>query len=145
MGDARQFAIEIDRELAAAEEQWRLIIRNVALEALKRVVDKTPVGNPSKWKSPPPPGYVGGRARMNWYVQIGGAGEEITSEVDETGSVAVSRGSQVIGQYQNVEGFPSIVLYNNLPYIGRLEDGYSDQAPNGMVSVTVAELQSQFR
>lgn len=31
----------------------------------------------------------------------------------------------------------SVLLYSNLPYIERLEDGYSTQAPAGMVKVTV--------
>ncbi len=131
MGNARQFALEIDREFAAAQDQWRLIIRRVALQALERVVQRTPVDT--------------GRARMNWYVQIGGAGTEVTTEVDPSGSVAISRGSQEIGTYQQRSDFPVITLYNNLPYIGRLEDGYSGQAPTGMIAVTVAELQTQFR
>ena len=31
-----------------------------------------------------------------------------------------------------------------LPYINRLEDGYSDQAPNGMVRITLEESQDIF-
>lgn len=36
----------------------------------------------------------------------------------------------------------SVLISNNLPYAQRLEDGWSDQAPIGMVKVTVAEFQS---
>jgi len=32
-----------------------------------------------------------------------------------------------------------VLLYANLPYIERLEDGYSQQSPNGMVKITVAK------
>ena len=32
-------------------------------------------------------------------------------------------------------------LVNNLPYIRRLEQGWSQQAPAGMVAVTVSEFQ----
>lgn len=141
MGNAAEFALEIDRELDLSLDQWRVVIRKLALEALERVVNKTPVGNPDFWKNPPPEGYVGGRARGNWFVSIGEAGTEVTTEVDANGDVTVARGGAVIGTYKNVKGFPQIVIYNNVPYINRLENGYSErQAPAGMVAITVAEL-----
>jgi hypothetical protein len=34
----------------------------------------------------------------------------------------------------------TIYLTNNLPYIRRLEEGYSQQAPAGMVALTVQEF-----
>lgn len=127
MGNARQFALDIETELEFSLEQWRIIIRKVALLALKGVVNKTPVKS--------------GRARSNWFVEVGSAGLEVSSEVDKSGNVSIARGDQVIGQYQNRKDFPDIVIYNNLPYIRRLENGYSKKAPAGMVAVTVAELQ----
>ena len=33
---------------------------------------------------------------------------------------------------------------NETPYINRLEDGWSDQAPNGMLRLTVEEAQNIF-
>lgn len=33
----------------------------------------------------------------------------------------------------------TVLLYSNMPYIERLEDGYSTQAPAGMVKVTVSQ------
>jgi len=33
-----------------------------------------------------------------------------------------------------------IFIVNGLPYINRLENGWSQQAPNGMVAITLAEL-----
>lgn len=126
MSAADEFAKQIDIEFEANLEQLKIIIRKIALEALQRVVVKTPVDT--------------GRARMNWYVQIGGAGTQVTTSVDKDGNVAVSRGGQAIAKYQEIDGFPKITIYNNLPYIGRLENGYSGQAPQGMVAVTVTEL-----
>lgn len=37
-------------------------------------------------------------------------------------------------------GSAAIFLTNNLPYIERLERGWSKQAPTGMVALTVAEF-----
>ena len=125
--DANSFATQIDFDFKGTRDEFRTIIRVTALQALNRIVLKTPVDT--------------GRARGNWNVLIGTGDEEDAAESDDkTGSEAISRGGDVIGEYAREAGFPVISIYNNLPYIERLEDGYSDQAPEGMVAVTAAEL-----
>jgi len=42
------------------------------------------------------------------------------------------------GSWQTTVGAP---MENHVPYIQRLEDGYSTQAPAGMVKITVAEFE----
>lgn len=127
---ARQFAIEIDRELNLNRDELRLVIRKVALEALSRIVLRTPVDT--------------GRARGNWFVQVGGAGFDLQTEIkDKEGDVTVSNGALVIGNYKHESGFPVISIYNNLPYINRLENGSSKQTnnqPGGIVAITATEL-----
>ncbi|NBT33816.1 MAG: hypothetical protein EBT13_18445 [Rhodobacteraceae bacterium] len=39
---------------------------------------------------------------------------------------------------------PIIYIQNNLPYANRLENGWSGQAPQGMVALTVAEVSAAF-
>ena len=39
-----------------------------------------------------------------------------------------------------VSDFPVLFINNQLPYGPRLEDGWSDQAPLGMVALTIAEV-----
>ena len=125
--DANSFAAQIDVDFKGNLDEFRTTIRAVTLEALNRIVLKTPVNS--------------GRARGNWNVLIGTDGEEDAAESDDkTGTEAISRGGDVIGDYARETGFPVISIYNNLPYIGRLEDGYSNQAPVGMVATTAAEL-----
>lgn len=123
---AAAFMIEIDAEFKLAEDELQVAVAKVATDALSRVVFKTPVDT--------------GRARGNWFVEFGGSGVETTEAVDAGGGSTIARGAAKIDTYQNVEGWPIISLYNNLPYAERLENGYSSQAPAGMVAVTVAEL-----
>ena len=123
---ARRFSIEIDREFAECMGEVRAIVGKTALEALSRVVQRTPVDT--------------GRARGNWFVSFGSAENQTTALVDPSGSATISKGAAKIGTYRRETSFPKIVLYNNLPYIGRLEDGYSTQAPTGMVAITAMEL-----
>lgn len=118
---ARQFNLEIDAEFEASMGQWRVIIRRTGFDGLSRVTKKTRVDT--------------GRARGNWFVNIGEAGTEITDDEDKNGDPTIARGDKVLGTYKRFTGFPNIAIYNNQPYINILED------LDGMVSVTVAELQ----
>lgn len=129
MGTAAQFIREIEVEFNAAQEELRTIIARIALDAVRRIVLRTPVDK--------------GRARGNWFAQIGSAGTEISESFDPTGSAAIQRANGALSAYRAYDGFPVISIYNNLPYINALEHGHSDQAPAGMVSITAAELATQ--
>lgn len=128
---ARDFSIDIDREFAEAQGEFLTIIRKIALDALSGIVRRTPVDT--------------GRARGNWFVSFGDAGVEVSTSVDKNGQVTIQSGGAVIATYRQVDDMENIVIYNNLPYIVRLENGHSkQQAPAGMVEVTVTEIQAQF-
>lgn len=104
-----------------------------------RVIQLTPVGNPSEWKTDyPPKGYTGGQAKGNWFASIG----QPSSKVDN--NIRAKNSSKPINRDQSVrEQAVGEVYYltNNLPYIRRLEyEGWSRQAPSGMVRITVAEF-----
>lgn len=94
-------------------------VRETALAALSTIILATPV--------------VTGRARGNWMVDIGAANERQT---DRTGAqAAISEGASEIGRFKLAD--PSIVIHNSLPYIGRLNEGSSRQAPAGFVERAV--------
>ena len=127
------------------KDHFSPFMRKIAIEALKRVVEKTPVGNPSLWKGKPPAGYTGGQARGNWQVSIDVPIEGISTLIDASGSTAIMTGLQEIAALKD-KGIGSIIfISNNLPYILRLEDGHSTQAPEGMVSLTIEELRTMFK
>lgn len=129
MGTAAQFIRDIEVEFNVAQEELRLIIARIALEAVSKIVMRTPVDK--------------GRARGNWFVQIGGAGSEVSENVDPSGSATIQRANGALSAYRAYQGFPVISIYNNLPYINALEHGHSDQAPDGMVGLTAAELSTR--
>ena len=43
------------------------------------------------------------------------------------------------------DGEKVIFITNNLPYINALENGHSDQAPSGMLAVTLNEVEAGIR
>ena len=114
-------------------------VRNTyAFTLYSSIVKKTPVDT--------------GRARANWNVSVG---HEDTSTTDETRRSPKSESS-----LPKAKGDKSIFISNNLPYITTLEyggypnppkkdggktvNGYSKQAPEGMVGVTLANNEAIF-
>lgn len=79
-----------------------------------------------------------GRARGNWLPSEGSARGETTDRVDQSGQAVIAEIKET------VKGLGIYYLANNLPYIRRLEYGYSAQAPAGMVRLNLARLRSFY-
>lgn len=105
------------RDLDLETEQ---VVRKVALDVHTRVSQKTPVDT--------------GRARANWNVSPGTPDR----------SVSESTSSQM-PSLRKGDGEGPIYITNSLPYIGKLEDGSSTQAPSGMVATTMAEVEAGIK
>lgn len=92
-------------------------LRKVALVANQTLVVATPVDT--------------GRARANWQVSINA---EVDAELDSTDAHgAITRNEGVIKGYRGGE----ILIQNNVPYIGALNNGSSAQAPAGFVEKAI--------
>ena len=99
--------------------------RAIALELFGSIIRDTPVDT--------------GRAKGNWFVTEGTPSTAISSDIDmaATGSVS-GKSLQELGNVTIKLGFD--FLTNNLPYIGSLEFGRSNQAPLGMVRTTLRQF-----
>jgi len=139
------WSIDLGKYATDTVEKTNQVCRKVSIEVFRRVIFRTPVGNPALWKVPyKPKGYVGGRARNNWFASVGMPSSETTNYPAPTGQAPVSRASRQTALWDPSKG-QSIFLTNNLPYIEVLERGRvgnkgSLQAPQGMVGITVAEF-----
>ena len=119
-----QFGDKIKRVAINVPKNADEIVRKVALAADQTIVMATPVDT--------------GRARANWQAGIGAAPAG-TVEYSGGGSGAAG---YAIGSAQNVvttyKGQPGgIWLVNNLPYIQRLNEGWSAQAPAKFVEQAI--------
>ena len=63
---------------------------------------------------------------------------------DKTGTSSINRGTQTIETFEYKKD-RSIIIQNNLPYANRLENGWSKQAPKGMVALTLSEMRTKYR
>ncbi len=109
-------------------EQVDLVRKKIALQALQGVVYKSPVDT--------------GRFRGNWLVGVEVIDLSTTSVPDPAGGLTVEKGTVKI---EESVPMTAIWITNNLPYANRLENGWSKQAPAGMVAITVAEIETQFK
>jgi len=108
------------------EDNSTEVVRGTALVADQVVVQGTPV--------------LSGRARSGWDVDIGlepsSVPQSDPSSPEAGTAEALAKGRAVIERWK--VGQPGIYISNGLPYIRRLEDGYSAQAPAGMVTDAAA-------
>lgn len=133
------FSLDIAAFAKKAGVNANQVVRKVVMDIGTSVVEKTPVGDATYWQSPPPKGYVGGHARANWSHSMGILDQKEFADIDKSGGASVSRIAQSLS---STPAGQVHFIQNSLPYIQRLEDGWSRQAPYGMVSTTVVEFQN---
>jgi hypothetical protein len=133
--DIKKFAEKTGRSMSTVKRETFLTLTD-------SIMRRSPVGDASSWMSPPPPGYVGGRFRGNWQPTINNPASGNLETIDPSGGIAIGKAQEVAAQEK---GDDSLWLVNNLAYGPRLEDGYSGQAPHGMVGLAVREFKSAVK
>jgi len=82
-----------------------------------------------------------GRFRSNWQYGVDAINADTSRAPDQSGSEALESIRSGIASWKPGE---TIFVTNSLPYAQRLENGWSQQAPAGMVRVTLANFQEHF-
>lgn len=83
------------------------VLKDVATQLYAKIIQYTPVGDPSLWKYEAPKGYHPGTLKKSW---------EIAFQ-------------------------PTVVtIKNDQPYAQRVENGWSSQAPYGMMRLGIADF-----
>jgi hypothetical protein len=135
--DANSFRRKIEDFQVEVSKRAKSLQQVVLLEALAAVTQATPVGNKSRWKrnlgkSPDkwqPKNYVGGNARRNWQIKVGGV---------------TSKGRQLLGAIETVVPGQFASLANPVPYMERLNNGWSRQAPAGFIDAAIAGVLAKY-
>lgn len=104
------------------------VVRNSALDVLSAVVRRSPVDT--------------GRFRGNWMTALQKIDTSTNAPDDKSGASSLTRGQSVLGQFRPGQ---TIYLTNSLPYARRLEYGWSQQAPQGMVRLSVVEFDQYLK
>lgn len=123
MSNTAEFEAKIKEFQKKAQEKAEKQVKRICLNVLENVVQQTPV--------------LTGCARGNWRISFGKEPERVFEKdtKDPGGNQTISTGSSLI--LSNAKFGIRVNICNSAPYIQRLENGYSRQAPNGMVHITV--------
>jgi hypothetical protein len=114
------FANDVSKWTAKTQAKIETAIRKIAIDVFAEVIMMSPVDT--------------GRFRGNWQVAIGSVPTGTLEIDDKTGTATLSKAQATA---MGLEAGQSIFLVNNLPYAMALEYGLSQQAPGGMIRLTV--------
>lgn len=125
-----------------SEHKSNLIVKRAAIKTWGSIIKMTPVAD-----------KLGGAARGNWQIDLSLNNRELKKSEGKDGSyVAKELPDNIFNQ--------KVYLFNNLPYINTLEfggypknsktgnktvNGYSTQAPRGMVRVSLTRWKSELK
>lgn len=133
-----KWTMDLNKYAEKKKVEIKEVRKSYAFALYSSIVKKTPVDT--------------GRARGNWNITVG--------HDDTTASERTRPQFKSVADVPKVEGDETIYISNDLPYITKLEyggypknpkggsgktvNGYSKQAPNGMVGVTLANNENIF-
>jgi hypothetical protein len=121
----------LDAAMTALPEHANTIKIRTALDLMNRIVLKTPVDT--------------GRARGNWQLTQRSPAEDMVPETSAKVSSSETPPSAILKEAEQTASGSQlgddIWISNNLPYIEALEEGHSQQAPHGMVALSLAEAE----
>lgn len=123
-----QFKLDLKRFDDLTLKQHSQLLRKVAFQLLGLIVQKNPVKT--------------GRSQNNWQVAVDtSAGDAVIAGRRSEAAIQADG----LAELAKVKPFSTVILFNNVEYIVFLEEGSSTQAPQGMVAISILEVEAQFR
>ena len=118
------FALDVSKFVEKAKKNPETVMRQVSIKLFSAIIKASPVDT--------------GRFRMNWMASGGTPAAGTTDATDKSGNIAIGNATSFVLKAANWHEF---TLTNNLPYAQRLEYGWSQQAPAGVVRTNVSRFQ----
>lgn len=118
------FALDVSKFVEKAKKNPEKVMRQVSIKLFSAIIKASPVDT--------------GLFRMNWLVSGGNSASGVTDATDKSGNIAIGNATSFVLKAADWHEF---TLTNNLPYAQRLEYGWSQQAPQGMVRTNVSRFQ----
>jgi hypothetical protein len=131
------FARELQDFKIKCDTKSDALVSNIVVRVAARLDQRSPVGDASYWISPPPKGYVGGRFRGSWNLGV----DSFPAPVETIDPSGASTQGRIIASIPEQASGNVFYLINATPYGQRIEDGWSRQAPQGLVGLTAIEFQ----
>lgn len=122
---AKSFELQLKEFENMTAEKSELLFKKVCFDLSNSIIMDTSV--------------LSGRARGNWQPDINSIQNDVLEVEDKSGNATVAK---VASQTNNLKTGQFFTLTNNLPYILRLEYGWSKKSPNGMLGINVMRFQN---
>ena len=124
-GATGSFALDLAKFAQQAQDAIDETLQEVVIELGNSLIRMSPVDT--------------GRFRGNWQFSIGTPASGSLDANDPSGNQTSAR---IVGDSILFKAGETAYIVNNLPYAIPLEYGHSDQAPGGMVRITLARFQA---
>lgn len=118
------FALDVSKFVEKAKKNPEKVMRQVSIKLFSAIIKASPVDT--------------GRFRMNWMASGGTPAFGVTDATDKSGNAAIGNATSFV---LNATDWRDFTLTNNLPYAQRLEYGWSQQAPAGVVRTNISRFQ----
>lgn len=114
------FASDLNNFTVKLENGSHKTVKEITFQALKMIIEETPVDT--------------GRAKSNWYINPNIPSKEVDWD---------KKTPNITEEMSKVNGKEKVIyITNNLPYIMRLEHGWSRKRPAGMVAISLERLKA---
>lgn len=138
MSNASEYLAKMKVNQALALEACEKTINATVLSMYKKIIDRTPVGNPALWHPPYwPKDYTPGKLKASWSISFNNSQRDTSGQFASSEQITGNNGLSL--KIENLNSTKTIAISNNQPYAQRVENGWSTQAPTGMMKITVAE------
>lgn len=121
-----QFTADIAAFAKLVDVNQAQVVQKIALDVFARIV-----GNYTSHRHP----VKTGRARAGW-------GLSMTTDI--AAPPPGNYGPPPVPNVSQLDGKAVVYILNAVPYIEALEDGHSQQAPNGMVRLAIMEVEAEI-
>ncbi len=129
-GNAADFAKALTAMADHVDGSIEKVIRKACIDLYRAIVEKTPVDT--------------GRAKASWGLATYEANDTQGPRDGYTFNDINAFVEANISEFEFTIHDDKVIIYNNLEYIGHLENGTSQQAPAGMVSISLVEFETFF-
>ena len=121
------FSLDLSKFTHLTEDKLEKVVKKSTFGLFSDVIRDIPV--------------LSGRARGSFFVDINKFSDKLPDSDDKTGSVSIARTAKDVNEYKLGD---MISFTSNIPYIQRLEDGYSNKSPQGFVSLNAERWQTHL-
>lgn len=123
------FSLAVDKWAAKVSVDVKKFTKLVAFQVHDRIVMRTPVDT--------------GRARASWTI-VAGSNPDTSVQPESFEGGAAAGIALAKSKQSSVPDSNTYVIANSLPYIERLENGWSKQSPTGFVRLGIADVKTRL-